>query len=195
MKIGQLVKQHIRQILFHCDTVDYNELSRLLDFDYSNRAFGLNFPFCRETVHIAPDHAMRYWTEVYIVRNKRVRVTSQWYERQRSLFSHYLSSKQILSIQNLHDTTISHDNVTTSPPTLLPLRTLPPSRRSNSRYRGNHIGNAQNLFIRNLLSNLGHDSFSEQDWKATQAYFTNRCAYCGDATALVMDHAVPINKE
>ena len=64
----------------------------------------------------------------------------------------------------------------------------------NARYRGNAIGNAQNLFIRNLLSNLGNESFSRSDWQETLQYFEHKCAYCGESTDLIMEHAIPINR-
>jgi 5-methylcytosine-specific restriction endonuclease McrA len=70
----------------------------------------------------------------------------------------------------------------------------PPNRAPRGRYRGNAIGNAQNLFVRNILSNIGQDSFNENDWQETKAFFMNKCAYCGVETDLVIDHAVPINK-
>jgi hypothetical protein len=65
----------------------------------------------------------------------------------------------------------------------------------NARYRGNAIGNAQNLVVRNILSNLGYESFSEKDWKETKEYFDNKCVYCGSDKNIVCDHAVPINRE
>jgi len=64
----------------------------------------------------------------------------------------------------------------------------------NARYRGNAIGNAQNLFIRNILSNLGNESFSRSDWQETLEYFDHKCAYCGEPKTLIMEHAIPINK-
>jgi 5-methylcytosine-specific restriction endonuclease McrA len=73
--------------------------------------------------------------------------------------------------------------------------TQPPSSRSNSRYRGNPIGNAQNLFIRNILSSLGRETFNEADWNSTKEYFSHRCAYCGVEAELLIEHAIPINKE
>src|SRR6185436_14076596 len=69
-----------------------------------------------------------------------------------------------------------------------------PKRAAKGRYRGNAIGNAQNLFVRNILSNIGQESFNESDWQETKAYFLNKCAYCGAETDLVIDHAIPINK-
>jgi hypothetical protein len=68
------------------------------------------------------------------------------------------------------------------------------NRRNNARYRGNAIGNAQNFVIRNILSNLGYESFSEKDWEETKVYFDNRCAYCGSEDNIVCDHAIPINR-
>ena len=65
----------------------------------------------------------------------------------------------------------------------------------NSRYKGNAIGNSQNLFIRNILSNLGAETFSESDWNETKRYFGHKCAYCGEEKNLIMEHAIPINKE
>lgn len=83
------------------------------------------------------------------------------------------------------------------PPIILPI--YPPvgnPNEDNSRYRGNPIGNAQNLFIRNLLSNLGKHSFSEKNWGETKRYFEGKCVYCGTVSnEVVMDHAIPINKE
>ena len=67
--------------------------------------------------------------------------------------------------------------------------------RSNSRYRGNAIGNAQNLVVRNILSNLGHESFTESDWAETKAFFNDCCAYCGVEGELLIEHAVPINRK
>jgi len=53
--------------------------------------------------------------------------------------------------------------------------------------------------VRNILSNLGEDSFKKSDWdRAKEEYFSNRCAYCGaycrGSEELQMDHAIPINK-
>lgn len=189
MKIGKLVQDHIKQILFHCDTVDHNELLLLLDRGYSKRTFGINYSFCKELTHIDPNHSHRYWREVYTVRNKQVRITNDWYAPSTPLFMKYLDSKQIVTKLDSRDAANYVDQ------TSITQRTPPLSRR-NSRYRGYAIGNAQNYFIRNILSNLGYESFSEQDWNATKAYFADRCAYCSSTIApLVIDHAVPINKE
>jgi len=69
------------------------------------------------------------------------------------------------------------------------------SDRANARYKSHAIGNAQNAFVRNVLGNLGYESFNQKDWGATKEHFSHRCAYCGvDADELVIEHAIPINK-
>lgn len=181
MKIGQIVKQHIKQIFFHCDNVEHNEISSLLDSKYSKKTFGINFPFCIELENIEQSQSKRYWTEIYLVRSKRVRVTSQWFETDNPLFIKYLESKGIELLKYERD-----EN---------PINPQLPSNRANSRYRGNPIGNAQNLFIRNILSSLGIESFSEKNWNSSKDYFSHKCAYCGALTELLMEHAIPINKE
>jgi len=80
MQIGKLVKQHIAQVVSYCETVDHGELVRLLDPAYSKHTFGINFPFFTELEGMAPELHGRYWTQVYMVRGKQVRVTSMWFE-------------------------------------------------------------------------------------------------------------------
>lgn len=187
MKIGKLVKAHIREIFSYCDSVDHNEINSLLDPAYSKRTFGVNFPFCAVVEDIEQAESKRYWIDVYLVRGKRVRVTSQWFESSISPFLEYLKSKNIEPKANLEDCNPrstagdSESQASTS--------------RINSRYRGNAIGNAQNLFVRNILSRLGNESFSEKDWERTKEYFSRRCAYCNADTDLVIEHAIPINKQ
>ena len=65
----------------------------------------------------------------------------------------------------------------------------------NVRFKGNAVGNAQNLVIRNILSNLGYESFSKQDWEETMKHFGNKCVYCGSDENIECDHAIPINRE
>ena len=123
---------------------------------------------------------------------EKVRVSSQWYDshisNSRKLFTNYLISKGIISKNDLsQNPRLQTDKVRDMRNTRIP--------RSNSRYRGNAIGNAQNLVIRNILSNLGEESFNKNDWQETKAIFGNQCAYCGAEGSLVMEHAIPINKK
>ncbi|MEK6299886.1 MAG: HNH endonuclease [Acidobacteriota bacterium] len=189
MKIGELVKRYIKQIFLHCDIAGHDEIYSLLDLKYSKNTFGLSFPFCIELENIEQAQSKRYWTEIYAVRNKRVRVTSQWFETSRPSFIKYLESKGIALELDLLEYERNEDQA------IKKQQARPPSSRSNSRYRGNPIGNAQNLFIRNILSSLGLESFNEEDWNSTKDYFSHKCAYCGDEKELEMEHAIPINKK
>lgn len=187
MAVGELVKQHLGAVFNYCDTLDHDEIGRLLDRQYSLQTFGLSFPFCKLVDDIVPSESKRYWTNVYLVRGVRVRVTSQWVEKHRPRFLAYLAVKGLA--------TEAEALALEESPTRK-VRAVPHvSSRQNARYRGNAIGNAQNLFVRNILSRIGTESFSERDWQATKDYFEHRCAYCGVEGDLVIEHAIPINKE
>lgn len=185
MKIGKLVKYHVKKIFQHCETVDHDEFRRLQDKRYSKNTFGINYPFCTESILIPKIESKRYWTDLYFVRGKTVRVSSQWVISNTTHFVEYLIGKNISNreeIENLTDieTVNTHSHRTNA--------------RLNSRYRGNAIGNSQNLLVRNILSNLGEESFNQEDWEETKGYFNNECAYCGAGGDLVIEHAIPINK-
>ena len=188
MKIGQLVRLHIKKILYYCDTTDHTELPRLMDASYSKKNFGINFPFCTEVSLIPTEQSMRYWTTSYFVRGKTVRVSSQWYEKNKTSFIQYLLDKKIVTKDELTSdmSLISGEEANIGNK----------QRRSvlNSRYKGNAIGNAQNAVVRNILSNLGQESFTQQDWLETKAYFSYQCAYCGAEGDLLMEHVIPINR-
>lgn len=185
MRIGQLVKTYARKIFFHCDSIEHDEIISLLDSVYSKEKFGIRFPFCAEIESIEASESKRYWTEVYLVRGRKVRITSQWYESSRPLFVQYLKLKNIELKPEPQDVSLAND---------FPGETKI-ARQSNSRYRGNAIGNAQNLFVRNILSRLGNESFSEKDWEKTKDYFLRKCVYCDAEIELLIEHAIPINKE
>lgn len=185
MKIGEFVKRHIKQIFAHCDTEDHHEIELLLNPDYSKKIFGIHYPFCMEIKNIGlkntkKSKSTKYWTEVSTVRGKQVRVSSQWYETSVPKFTDYLNLKGIAIEGEIQ-------------PIKQPRQS--PSSRANSRFRGNPIGNAQNLVIRNILSSIGLETFSEEEWKSAKDYFSHKCAYCGSETELLMGHAIPINKE
>jgi 5-methylcytosine-specific restriction endonuclease McrA len=108
--------------------------------------------------------------------------------RAESYFCRYLLSKKLVDNEEL-------SAIDSLPQPFRPSSAAElPKRAARGRYRGNAIGNAQNLFVRNILSNIGYESFNENDWQETKAYFMNKCAYCGAETDLVIDHAIPINK-
>lgn len=177
MKVGAYIKQYVDQIFLHCNE---SEIDLLLDLSYSRKVFGISFPFCVEVEKLAPSRSKRYWKDKYDAKGKSVRVCSQWSERHRCLFIKYLESKCIT-------------------PDLTSFEETAPSKKTsnevNVRYRGRSIGNSQNQFIRNLLSRLGFESFTKDDWASTKNYFSNSCAYCNSETDLVIEHAIPINKD
>jgi 5-methylcytosine-specific restriction endonuclease McrA len=69
------------------------------------------------------------------------------------------------------------------------------ARASRGRFKGNAIGNAQNLLVRNILSNIGDESFGPEHWQQVIDAFGRRCAYCGQDVELEREHVVPINKQ
>ena len=187
MKIGKLVKSNIGNILDYCNNKNRKEINLLLNLEYSKKTFDINFPFFIEIVCIDENdikkQSRRYWVEIYNVGDKIVRVTSQWFASSTKLFIAYLESKGLIVDKNL---VLTND--------IMNLK-VSSRNRENSRYKGNAIGNAQNLLIRNILSNLGKETFYEKDWQNTKEYFNHRCAYCGEKAELLIEHAIPINKE
>jgi hypothetical protein len=178
MRIGEFVKDHLDEIFRYCES-DPAELTRLMDTGYSKKTFGLAWPFCADASGISVKDHIRYWRNLHVVCDRRVRVCSQWFERQREPFRSYLVSRGIA-------VPFAPETAPTSP-----IRAPEPR---NGRYGSIHIGDAQNALIRLILSKIGEASFDERDWQATKAYFDNRCAYCPDGGADQMDHGVPINR-
>lgn len=192
MKIGKLVKSFIKKIFYYCETINHAELSNLMDGYYSKKTFDINFPFCTEVSKITPELSKRYWTTIYVVCGKSVRVSSQWYDiptSQSSVFlANYLLLKKIATNTDIESPEIIDD-------VKIPTKSgISRKRKTNSRYRGNAIGNAQNLVVRNILSNLGQESFTENDWAETKRFFNDSCAYCGATGDIVIEHAIPINR-
>ncbi len=104
MKIGKLVQKYIPQIFAYCEKKPV-ELNNLLNKEYSKQNFGIHFPFCMEAEIITPEQSRRYWKNPYDVCKKTVRVTSQWFEYNRSHFETYLLEKGIPNLKEvLHDT-------------------------------------------------------------------------------------------
>lgn len=103
MKIGELVKYYAADIFAYCDS-DPAELDKLMDWEYSNYVFGLEFSFCAQSDALTPEESVRYWKvpkpgfAAYFSAcgRTRLRVTSQWYENNRGLFVNYLLNKGII---------------------------------------------------------------------------------------------------
>lgn len=183
MKIGELVRHYAISIFEYCETNDPGELARLQDLAYSKEQFGVYHPFCREEHNVSEQNTPRYWAPVYYVQGKKVRITNDWYSRSLPLLERYLRNRGLLSADM---------------PIEVPIEAAPdpevPPRKARGRYRSHAIGNAQNATVRNLLGQIGAESFNADDWQQVKQDFDNRCAYCGGEDKLVMDHIVPINR-
>lgn len=103
MKIGELVKNYIDKIFQYCETRDRDELFRLMDKSYSKEKFNINFPFCKEYNQIMKDEEyVRFWKKDYSIRNKDLRVCSQWVITSKDLFLNYLLEKNIISLDEFN---------------------------------------------------------------------------------------------
>ncbi|MCK5678197.1 MAG: HNH endonuclease [Flavobacteriaceae bacterium] len=185
MKIGQLVKRFVPNIIDYCLHIDQEEIVRLQDLEYSKNTFGVSsYPFWSTKDNI--NESKRFWTDIYIIHEDEFRVSSQWTIKHIKSFKEYLIDKNITTEDELDKIDFDTEKANNTK--------LDKKLRSNSRYKSNAIGNAQNLLVRNILSNLGDETFDEKDWNNTKEFFDNGCAYCGSKEKLIMEHAVPINK-
>ena len=186
MKIAELVKKYTKTIFDYCEQMNPGELNNLLDRDYSKKTFNINYPFCIETNQInelkSQTQAKRYWIEEYIVNDKKFRVTSQWFRTNIQPFVNYLKNHGLANE--------SEFDLEEEMPDDEPYET-----KQKQRFKGNHIGNAQNAVIRNILSNIGTENFTKAEWEKTKKEFENVCAYCGEPGILQRDHAIPINRD
>ena len=192
-----MVKAHILEIICYCETTDPQELLRLQDPIYSKRELGINFPFFKKRELILEEESKRFWSPVHTILGQHYRNSSQWYITSIQPFIEYLkrlgiplnmdyenqpfvlAEKSEAGIKKYRSTRSKSDT----------------STKITARYRGNAIGNAQNFTIRNILSNLGDESFTQEDWQETKAFFNHSCAYCGTSGELLMEHAIPINRD
>ena len=192
IKIGQLVKANIPAILAYCEQ-NPEEFGRLQQQPFAKAEFGIAWPFLTVVSDIAEKDSVRYWAPVYSVLGAQVRVTSQWFEKHRDAFLAFLQARGIASAEEACVVASEQVQVKTNQ--------LQAGAVSKARFRGAPVGNAQNYFVRTLLSNLGSESFTAEDWARVTEEFGNACAYCRtpfDAGSpqrkRVMDHAVPINR-
>jgi 5-methylcytosine-specific restriction endonuclease McrA len=192
MSVAEIIYKNIRPIIDYCNN-NPKELDKLLSINISKEMFDLNYAFFIETKDIDDTNtkksSLRYKSNIYIVSNKKVRITNDWYKRNIPYIKEYFAKN---NITNLYPIELMETIKAGTTNVVLVKKS---NSRQNSRYKGNAIGNAQNLLIRNILSNLGNESFNENDWQETKRYFDNKCAYCGKVGDLVMEHAIPINKE
>ena len=187
MKISTIVKAYIFEINNYCEKIEHQEFVNLSNKIYCKKIFDINHPFYKEVSLISQDEHRRFWSQTYIIRGKTVRITNDWYERNYSHFISYITSKKIVLKEEKELLTVERK---TNQPKITITEPI-----KNSRFKGNAIGNSSNALVRNILSNLGQESFTQNEWQETINYFDNKCAYCNEQTKLIMEHAVPINKK
>jgi 5-methylcytosine-specific restriction endonuclease McrA len=176
MAIGKFVQSHIMSIVEICETSDPNLLSQLKNKEFSNKTFGLSFPFFTEIKAMDEKSHVRYWSTVYSVCNEQVRVCSQWYALHQARFDTFLEANNISESKHINGPSTQSKEVV------------------NKRFKYRAIGNASNILVRNILSSLGNESFTKVDWQKTIEYFDHNCAYCGQKGDIEMDHIIPMNK-
>ncbi|HSE10910.1 MAG TPA: HNH endonuclease [Nocardioidaceae bacterium] len=187
-KPGAFVQSHLLKIIDYIEQVDGEEFLRLQMKDYSSQQFRLSYPFFKTVEQVESDgHKGQYWATKHVVQGQQVRVCNDWYARHRPFFLNYLTERQIpadgLSPELCEEwLAIAEQAGTTS------------KSPGGARYKTYPIGVAQNAFVRYLLSNLGHESFTKQDWKAVKSSFGDVCVYCGRSGVLQMDHAIPLSR-
>jgi 5-methylcytosine-specific restriction endonuclease McrA len=191
MSVAEIIYKNLESIIEFCKQ-NPKEMDKLLSIKESKDLFHLNYAFFIETKDIDDGNtkksSLRYKSNIYSISNKKVRVTNDWYKRNIPYVKNYFIKNNITPISPIESNETIKGKVDG-----VSIKRV--NSRENSRYKGNAIGNAQNLLIRNILSNLGNESFNESDWQQTKQYFDNKCAYCGKEGDLVMEHAIPINKE
>ena len=185
MKIGQLVKYYIPKIIKYCEEENKEEIERLQDKIYSKQLFGIGWSFWLPIENI--EESKRFWSNEYQINNKIFRASSQWFSQNMQLFIDYLIDKEIATEEEIEELEVELERKENN--------AIEKRITTSSRYKSIAIGNAQNLLIRNILSNLGDESFNKNDWDETKNFFDNCCAYCSASDQkLIMEHAIPINK-
>jgi hypothetical protein len=101
-KIGELVNQNIHLIIDYCNKKAPNELNNLLDLNYSHRVFGLHYPFFIELANISDKDSKRagkrFYKKIFNVCNKKIKLTSQWFDYNKEKFENYI--KKIKNVLN-----------------------------------------------------------------------------------------------
>lgn len=184
-KPAAVVKANLPQLFAYCAERDPDELVRLMDAELSAKRFKLGQPLLKTPAAIAADgDTVRYWADLHHVLDVELRVNSQWVKTRTPHFLAYLVGLG-LDPAGVSPAYVDEQLALVSKPKA----TSP----GGARYGGTAIGDAQNLFVRYVLGNLGHEQFGLAEWAAVKDGFDNACAYCGSTRSLVIDHAVPIS--
>jgi hypothetical protein len=187
LKPAAVVKANLPQLLAYGAERDPDELVRLMEAEESSKRFKLGQPFLKTPATVAADgDTSRYWVDVHQVLDLEVRVYSQWYA---SNICHFVAHLVSLGLTPAGVSPAYVEDQLAKAAAKTTKATSP----GGARYGTTAIGDAQNLFVRYVLGNLGQEKFGLADWAAVKLHFGNACAYCGGTRSLVIDHAVPIS--
>jgi hypothetical protein len=89
MKIGQLVRSSMNQIISICEHSP-NEIKNLESSTYSKATFNINYLFLKKVSSNAPKQE-KYWKGKYKINNEYYVVTSEWYKGSIPLFEAYIA--------------------------------------------------------------------------------------------------------
>ena len=89
IKIGQLVKSKLKDIIAYCELHDNEEISRLESKNYSKSTFNINFPFLLQVDYDSPKQH-RYWKDKHKINGRYYVVTSEWFKGSTPPFNLYL---------------------------------------------------------------------------------------------------------
>ncbi len=104
MKIGQLVKSFIPQILDYASSQNSEELINLLDDSYSKQTFGINYPFLvKVSSDIVHFESKRFWKTEYKAGDNLYRVCSQWVVTHKTKFLNYLLEHKLINESKFDD--------------------------------------------------------------------------------------------
>lgn len=185
-KIGKFVEQHVIAIADFCEDHP-DEFHRLQDDAYSKATFGVNYPFFRQPELLSGKYIGKYRKSPRVVINgETVLFTNDWYAKHYPAFIKYLQATGIIE-RELADAYLDSlvQTGSTSAGENAPKQDI---------LKPLHIGNAQNLFVRNVLGRVRPDDQSYGGWAATWEFFDHCCAYCGTPLRKFdKDHVYSIN--
>lgn len=77
--IGKFVKEKLQKLI-EFDLINYDEIQKLLDKDYSKLTFDIQYPFLQNSDVKDEEILIRYWKNPFEIKGSKFFVCSQWYE-------------------------------------------------------------------------------------------------------------------
>lgn len=191
LRPAALVRSYLPMIIAWCEADKTGErLADLLDADISKAAFGLAPGIAFFRLVESPTRPKHYAATTYTVRQHKVWLTQEWFDKHVPKFLTFLLAKGLLSAEEADALAATIGPASASPKS---------TKGSGKKVKRYPIQDAQNLAIRTVLDRT-HLGPTAEEWLATVNKFGHACAYCRvDASKLekplVFEHIVGINKE